>query len=400
MKMKYLAAISILLLFSGLNVIAQEKKDSGYKFTLIKELPHTPVKDQYRTSTCWSFAGASFMESEILRIGKPEVDLSEMFIVNHCYRDKADRYVRMQGNTNFGQGGLLHDILYVMKNYGLMPDQNYPGLEYGEKKHIHGEVYEILKNIVTSVVQNKNRRISTAWSAAFQKSADAYFGDIPENFKYEGKKYTPKTFLSEFAEGINPDDYVEITSFSHHPFYAQFILEVQDNWLWEKMYNVPLSDIQQIIDNALDKGYTVAWATDTSEKGYLTSQKGVAVIPDIDKTNLSNAQIRKWEKLSDSDKDKELYKLNKPGKEKEITQELRQTAFDSQETTDDHAMHIIGLARDQNDTPYYKVKNSWGAYNSFDGYFYASIPYILYKTTAIMVHKNAIPIEIREKLGI
>lgn len=399
MKIRSTVILFVLIFTGFLKVAAQEKKDSGYQFTLIKELPHTPVKDQFRTSTCWSFAGSSFIESELLRIGKPEVDLSEMFLVNHCYRDKAERYVRMQGNTNFGDGGLLHDIIYVMKNYGLVPESSYPGLNYGEKKHTHGEVGSLLKNMASSIVQNRNRKISTAWSLAFQKSVDAYLGDIPENFKYEGKKYTPKTFLAEFASGINPDDYVEITSFNHHPFYQQFVLEVPDNWLWERLYNVPLDELQQIVDNALDKGYTVGWAADNSEKGFSTSVKGIAVVPDVDRSVMTDSEIRKWEKMSDSDKEKELYKLNKPGKEKYITQEIRQDAFDSQETTDDHAMHIIGLAKDQNGTTYYKIKNSWGPYNSFDGYFYASAPYIRYKTTAIMVNKNAVPQEIRKKLG-
>lgn len=400
MNLKNLLFVALSLVIIVPAIRAQEKIDSSYKFTLIKELPHTSVKDQYRTSTCWSFAGASFIESEMLRLGKQEVDLSEMFLVNHCYRDKADRYVRMQGNTNFGEGGLLHDILYVMKNYGLVPESVYPGLNYGEKKHTHGEVIGLLKNMVSSVVQNRGRRITPAWSIAFQKTADSYLGDIPETFKYEGKKYTPKSFLADFASGINPDDYVEITSFSHHPFYEKFILEVPDNWLWEKVYNVPLGDIQKIIDFSLNNGYTVGWASDTSEKGFSTSQKGIAVVPEIDMDNMTNSEIRKWDKLSESEKDKELYKLNKPGKEKVITQKFRQAAFDSQETTDDHAMHIIGLAKDQNGTPYYKVKNSWGPYNSFDGYFYASIPYVQYKTTAIMVNKNSIPEEIRKKLGI
>ncbi len=399
--MQFRGFVSVLFVMFGIGLTlkAEEKSDSGYQFTLIRELPHTPVKDQFRTSTCWSFAGTSFIESELLRMGKPEVNLSEMFIVNHCYCDKADRYVRMQGNANFGSGGLLHDILYVMKNYGLVPETAYPGLNYGEKKHIHGEVDDLLKNMVTSVVQNKNKKISSSWTVAFRKSTDAYFGEIPEEFKYENKKYSPVTFLSDFCGGINPDDYVEITSFTHHPFYQQFVLEVPDNWLWEKLYNVPLNELQQIIDNALDKGYTVGWAADVSEKGFVTTQKGVAVVPEANKEDMSDAEIRKWEKLSEYEKEKEIYKLNGPGKEKIITQELRQVAFDTQETTDDHAMHIIGNAKDQNGTPYYRIKNSWGPYNSYDGYFYASVPYILYKTTAILLHKNAVPGEIRKKLG-
>jgi bleomycin hydrolase len=398
-NLRKVLSLALFLILGGLALQAQEKKDSGYHFTLIRELAHTSVKDQFRTSTCWSFAGSSFIESELLRLGRPEVDLSEMFLVNHCYRDKADRFVRMQGNANFGPGGLLHDILYVIKNYGLMPESDYRGLSYGEKKHIHGEVDNLLKSLVSSVVQNKNRKISSSWMAAFQKSADSYFGDIPEDFKYEKKRYTPLTFVSENLGGINTDDYVEITSFNHHPFYQQFVLEVPDNWLWEKLYNVPLADLQTIIDNSINSGYTVGWAADNSEKGFATSQKGVAVVPEINKAEMTDAAISKWEKLSDAEKEKELYKLNKPGTEKIITQELRQAAFDAQETTDDHAMHIIGTAKDQNGTVYYKVKNSWGPYNSYDGYFYASGPYVQYKTTAIMVHKDAVPQDIRKKLG-
>jgi bleomycin hydrolase len=399
MNYKKLSTILLALLLGWNSLPAQEKKDSSYRFTTVKELPHTSVKDQFRTGTCWSFAGTSFIESELLRIGKPEIDLSEMFLVNHCYRDKAERFVRMQGNANFGGGGLLHDITYVMKNYGLVPESNYPGLNYGEKKHVHGEVDNLLKSLVVAVVQNKNRKLSPSWPIAFQKSADAYFGEIPDDFKYDKKKYTPATFASDFCSGIQPDDYVEITSFNHHPFYQQFVLEVPDNWLWEKLYNVPLDDIQSIIDHAIENGYTVGWAADVSEKGFVTSQKGVAVVPDINREELKDAEITKWEKLSETEKEKTLYKLEKPGKEKVITQEVRQAAFDSQETTDDHAMHLVGTATDQNGTRYYKIKNSWGPYNSHDGYFYASIPYIKYKTTAIMVHKNAVPKEIRLKLG-
>ncbi|HWS00443.1 MAG TPA: C1 family peptidase, partial [Prolixibacteraceae bacterium] len=217
--------------------------------------------------------------------------------------------------------------------------------------------------------------------------------------KYEKQKYTPGTFVTEFCGGINTDDYVGITSFSHHPFYQQFVLEVPDNWLWEKVHNVPLSELQRIIDNALDNGYSVGWAADVSEKGFVTSQKGVAVVPEANKEEMSDSEFKKWEKLADSEKDQILYILNEPGKEKTITQEIRQAAFDTQETTDDHAMHIIGTARDQNGTLYYKIKNSWGPYNSYDGYFYASVPYILYKTTAILLHKNAVPAETRQKLG-
>lgn len=258
----------------------------------------------------------------------------------------------------------------------------------------------VLRNFVEAVVLNKNRKITPSWKEALQYITDSYLGEIPEKFDYQGKQYTPMTFASEFCKGIDPNDYIEITSFDHHPFYQQFILEVPDNWLWEKMYNVPVNDMIEIIDNAVENGYTVGWSADTSEKGYVTSQKGIAVVPEVNKAEMTDNEISKWEKLSMTEKNNELYKFDKPVSEKVITQEVRQSAFDSQETTDDHAMHLVGIVKDQNGKTFYKIKNSWGSYNSFDGYFYASVPYIQYKTTAIMVHKEAIPKDIRKKLGL
>jgi len=377
---------------------AGNKDDEGYKFQSIKEIPHTSVKNQFRTGTCWSFAGMSFFEAEMLRMGKPEVDLSEMFLVSMCYRDKALKYVRMQGNTNFGSGGVLYDDLYVADNYGLVPENVYPGIEYSEEKHVHGEMDNVLRKMVEAVVENKNKKLSPVWDIAFNKTIDAYLGDIPQNFEYKGKNYTPKSFASDYC-GIDGNNYVQITSFTHHPFYQQFALEVPDNWLWSEFYNVPLDELQEIVDSSIDKGYSVLWAADVSEKGFASAQKGIAVIPDKTPTNnMNDAEIAKWDSLSEKDKESALYKFDKPGKEKVITQELRQMAFESQETTDDHAMHLIGLAKDQNGTIYYKVKNSWGKYNDLKGYFYASQPYFRYKTTAIVVNKAAIPEAIRKKL--
>ena len=401
-QFKFFILLAGLLAFTW-NVSAQDKEKSsdeeGYHFTTIKELPHTSVKDQYRSGTCWAFSGLSFLESEMLRMGKPKVDLSEMFVVYHCYIDKAIKTVRLHGNLNFGPGGAFHDVTYVLKNYGFVPDEVYKGLNYGEKKHVHGEMDEVLKSIVDAVVENKNKKLSTAWEESVTGTLDAYLGQLPAKFEYDGKSYSPKTFATDYC-GLNPDDYVEITSFTHHPFYSKFKLEVPDNWEWSGVYNVPLDEMMKIIDNSLNSGYTVAWAADVSEKGFSTSKKGVAVVPDADEKDMSDAEITKWAKLSDKEKDEELYKLDKPGKEKNITQAMRQEAFDDYETTDDHGMHIIGLAKDQNGTIYYKVKNSWGDYNSYDGYFYASKPYVRYKTTCIMVNKNAIPQDIRKKLGL
>ncbi|GET29301.1 aminopeptidase C [Prolixibacter sp. SD074] len=400
-RFKFFILLAGLLAFTW-NVSAQDKekssKEEGYHFTAVKELPHTSVKNQYRSGTCWAFSGLSFLESEMLRMDKPEVDLSEMFVVYQCYIDKAIKTVRLHGNLNFGPGGAFHDVTYVLKNYGIVPDSVYTGLNYGETKHVHGEMDDVLKGIVDAVVENKNKKLSTAWEESVTGTLDAYLGELPAKFDYKGKTYSPKTFATDYCR-LNPDDYVEITSFTHHPFYSKFKLEVPDNWEWGEVYNVPLDEMMKIIDNSLNSGYTVAWAADVSEKGFSTSKKGVAVVPDADVKEMTGSELSKWEKLTAKEKNEQLFKLDKPGKEKHITQEMRQEAFDDWQTTDDHGMHIIGLAKDQNGTMYYKVKNSWGDYNAWDGYFYASKPYVRYKTTCIMVNKHAIPKAIREKLG-
>jgi bleomycin hydrolase len=390
----------VLLSFS---VSAQEKKEEGkekgYQFTAIKEIPCTPVKDQYRSGTCWSFSGLGFLEAEMLRLGKPAVDLSEMFVVNHAYSDKAIKYVRLHGSLNFGAGGAFHDVTNVIKKYGIVPEEVYKGLNYGEEKHVHGEFDRLLLENVKAVVENPNKKLTTAWHDAINGILTTYLGQLPEKFQYQGKEYTPQSFAQEFV-GLNLDDYVEITSYTHHPFYSKFIIEIPDNWSWGEVYNVPLNEMNEIIENAVNTGFTVGWAADVSEKGFLTSQKGIAVIPDVDKANMTDAEITKWEKLSEKEKNEELYKQDKPGKEKEITQEMRQIDFDNYQTTDDHGMLIVGTAKDEVGSLYYKVKNSWGDYNDFHGFFYASKPYVAYKTMSIMVHKDAIPKNIRKKLNL
>ncbi|MDP4183648.1 MAG: C1 family peptidase [Bacteroidota bacterium] len=377
----------------------EEPKAEGFKFTTIKELKTTSVKDQYKSGTCWSFSGLSFMESEMLRMGKPEVNLSEMFVVRHCYYDKAVKDVRLLGSLNFGPGGAFSDILYVWKNYGIVPNDVYNGLTIGEKKPIHGEMDEVLKDFIDGVIKNQNKKVSPVWKTAFDGILDAYLGKLPEKFNYNGKEYTPQSFAKDYC-GLNPDDYVMLSSYTHHPFYQKFAIEVPDNWLWGEVYNVPIDELEQVIDNAINTGYTVAWAADVSEKGFATSKKGVAVIPDANGSDLKGAEIAKWEKLTDTEKEAALYKLDAPGAEKTITQEMRQVAFDDYETTDDHGMHIIGIAKDQNGTLYYKVKNSWGKYNLYDGYFYASKPFVRYKTMSIMLHKDALPKALKKKLGL
>jgi bleomycin hydrolase len=390
----------VLLSFS---VSAQEKKEEGkekgYQFTAIKEIPCTPVKDQYRSGTCWSFSGLGFLEAEMLRLGKPAVDLSEMFVVNHAYSDKAIKYVRLHGSLNFGAGGAFHDVTNVIKKYGIVPEEVYKGLNYGEEKHVHGEFDRLLLENVKAVVENPNKKLTTAWHDAINGILTTYLGQLPEKFQYMGKEYTPQSFAQEFV-GLNLDDYVEITSYTHHPFYSKFIIEIPDNWSWDEVYNVPLNEMNEIIENAVNTGFSVGWAADVSEKGFLTSQKGIAVIPDVDKANMTDAEITKWEKLSEKEKNEELYKQDKPGKEKVITQEMRQIDFDNYQTTDDHGMLIVGTAKDEVGNLYFKVKNSWGDYNDFHGFFYASKPYVAYKTMSIMVHKDAIPKNIRKKLNL
>ena len=400
--MKKLAVMLLSVLVLSSVAWAQEdstKTEKGYEFTIIKELPVTPVKDQNRSGTCWSFSTVAFLESEMLRTGKPETDLSEMFIVWHTYLQKAAKYVRLHGNINFGAGGAFHDVTAMIKAYGIVPESVYNGLNYGEEKHVHTEFDKMLLDQVKAVVDNGNERLSTAWIESIKGTLNAYLGELPENFKYEGKNYTPQSFASDYV-GLNMDDYVELTSYTHHPFYSKFIIEIPDNWMWGEVYNLPLDDLMAVIDNSLNTGYTVAWGADVSEKGFSTSRQGIAVVPDADLADMSDAEITKWDKLSKKEKDARLYKLDKPGVEKKINQVMRQQAFDNYETTDDHGMLLVGTARDEDGNLYYKVKNSWGDYNKYNGFFFASKPYVEYKTMSIMVHKDAIPKNIRTKLGL
>lgn len=368
----------LILLLSGTQSMINAQPADSLKFTILTELPHTSVKNQSHSQTCWSFSGLSFFESEMLRQGKPEIDLSEMFVVNHCYQDKAQKFIRMKGNTNFGPGGIFYDLLYVTRNYGLVPEQAYHGIKNSDDLPDHTAMDSVLRKKVEKITAQKV--IPLSWRDTIKKELDSSMGALPDSFTYQGKSYTPKTFASVYC-GINPDDYIQITSFEHHPWYKPFILEVPDNWLWSNFYNVPLDELEQIIDYSLKNGYTVAWAADVSEKGFNTTNKGIAVVP---------------EESSSAEEGNDKLSMH----EKNISQDMRQSAFDDQETTDDHGMHIIGLAKDQYGKEYYIVKNSWGNYNGYKGYFYASKPYIRYKTTSIMVNKRAIPAAILQKLGL
>ena len=373
-----------------------EAPDSlGFIFTDIKVLPTTPVKDQNKSGTCWAFSGTSVLEEDVLRKGGPELDLSEMWTVRNCYIDKAKKYIRTGGNVNFAQGGSFADVLYALDNYGAVPEEVYAGLEYGEKKHSHYEMADALKGYLDGILRNGNKRLSTQWLAGFNGILDAYLGKAPESFTYNGKTYTPKSFAKEM--GLNGGDFINITSYTHHPFYESFALELADNWLWAESQNVPMDEFKRIVDNALDKGYTVGWAADVSEGGFKWAN-GVAVLPEEkSEADMDGTELSRWVKLSDKDREKAQFDIKGPAKEKTVTQESRQKAFDNMETTDDHGMVILGIAKDQEGNRYYKVKNSWDTNQIYDGYFYVSEPYFLEKTISVMVNREAVPADIAKK---
>lgn len=392
--------VAAVMVAFGLSAQADKKTEevkTPYQFTAVNDIPATPVKDQYSSGTCWSFAGIGFIESELLRMGKGEYDLSEMWIARHAYHDKADKYVRLHGKGNFSQGGATHDVFNAIREYGIVPEEVYSGLQYGTAKHEHSEVEAVLKGYMEAVVTNPNGKLSTAWMNGVDGILDAYLGEVPETFTYNGKEYTPQSFAEEL--GLNMDDYVSITSFTHHPFYTQFAIEVPDNWAGGLSYNVPLDEMMKIIDNALLNGYSVEWAADVSEPGFQYS-KGFAVIPAGTSSEASDLEWAKWETMSSNSRRAMIAKATEPIEEMEITQELRQEGYDNYETTDDHGMLITGIFTDQNGNTFYKVKNSWNTGNVYDGYFFASAPFVAYKTMNIVVHKNAIPKDIRKKLGI
>lgn len=370
---------------------------TGFKFTDVKIVRTTPVKDQNKSGTCWAFSGTSALEDEVMRQGGPELDLSEMFCVRNCYIDKAKKYVRTGGKINFAQGGGFADVLYSLDNYGTMPEEVYNGLNYGEEKHSHYEMANALEAYLNAIIQNPNKRLSTAWLPGFEGILDAYLGKVPETFTYNGKTYTPQEFAKSI--GLDADNFSSYTSYTHHPFYEAFPLEIADNWLWSSSKNVPMDELKQIVDNAIENGYSVAWAADVSEPTFKW-REGYAVLPE-EKTeaDMDGTELSRWVQLSDADREKEKNKVSGPCKERTITQEDRQRTFDNMETTDDHGMVIVGYATDQEGNRYYKVKNSWDTNQLYGGYLYVSEPYFLEKTISIMVNDNAVPASISKKFA-
>lgn len=401
MKKIFIAAI----LASGITCYAQETTDSaaskpqGFVFTEQIIIPSTSVKDQNKSGTCWSFAGTGFIEDNVRKVKGDSLDLSEMFTVYMCYLDKARRNMRLQGKGNISQGGSIVDVPYVMANYGAIPEEVYNGLNYGSDKHDHGELSRALTAYLQAVTTGG--KVSTAWEAGLIGILDAYFGKIPETFEYKGKTYTPESYASSLGLDFN-NDFIALTSYTHHPYYQSFALEVCDNWLWAPYYNVPLDKMMDIIDNALENGYTVNWAADVSEKGFKWKD-GYAVLPaKKSEADLTDTELSRWVTLSDADREAEAFKFTGPEDlvEVTVTPEERQRMFDTLETTDDHGMVICGTAIDQLGNKFYKVKNSWDTNQVYNGYFYASRPYVMAKTMSFMVHKDALPKDIKKQLNL
>ncbi|MBQ1168823.1 MAG: aminopeptidase [Bacteroidales bacterium] len=380
----------------ALNAQRPEPIEKDLTFTVVKENPITSVKNQASSGTCWCYSTLSFLESEILRMGGDSLDLAEMFVVSKAYADKAEKYIRLDGKLNFAQGSSSEDVFHVWEDYGIVPQEVMEGLNYGEKVNRHSELCDGMKGYLDAVVKNPNKKLSTAWRRALQGILDAYLGPCPEEFTFKGKKYTPKSFAASL--GIKPEDYVSITSFTHHPFYTQFAIEVEDNWRWDLSYNIPIDEMMEIMYNAIDKGYTVAWGTDVSEAGF--TRNGLAINPDLKAVEEAGSDQQRWVGVDPAEMMKQLSKMRDEAPEMTVTQEMRQEGYDNKTTTDDHGMHIYGIAKDQNGNKYFMVKNSWGETGKYKGIWYASDSFVRYKTLNIMVHKNAIPKEIRKKMGI
>ena len=365
---------------------ANKAADTGKKwhFTPVIDLTTTPVKNQGSSGTCWSYSGNSFLESEMIKAGRQPVEISQIYTARKSYEDKADRYVRLHGNLAWGDGGAAHDVINMYRKYGAVPQTAYTGLQYGTSKNKFGEMQAALKGMLDGVVKNPNGKLTPVWKKAFTAVIDTYLGADPKEFTWNGKKYTPQSFAKDVV-GLNADDYVEVSSFTDAPYYTQTELLVPDNWSNDKVYNVKMDDLTGIIDNALKNGYSIVWATDVSEK-YFSWKNGVAFVPEKD-----------WE---DMDEKEQKALFNGPQKERAITPESRQMAFDNYTTTDDHGMHIVGISKDQTGQEYYKVKNSWGDKNDNKGYIYVSKPYVQYKTTALLLNKAGIPKDLRKNMGI
>ncbi|WP_444403748.1 aminopeptidase C, partial [Prevotella sp.] len=366
-------------------------------FTTIKANPITSVKDQNRSGTCWDYSTLSFFEAEILKATGKTYDLCESFVANKDYMDRAVQVVRLHGDCQFAQGGSAYDVYYVLKNYGICPEDAmpFPGSLYGDSLNNFNEFFGQLEPYVAGIARSKANKISSQWKVGLQGILDAYLGKCPESFTYQGKKYTPKSFAASL--GLNWDNYVSITSYSHKPYYTQYAVEVQDNWRNPLSWNLPMEDMARIIENAIMNGYTVAWGGDVSEPGF--TRKGLAYFYDTKKMeSLSGSDMARWLKMSPAKRTNLVDSLGCTVPELEPTAEQRQQRFDNWELTDDHGMLIYGIAKDQNGKEYYMVKNSWGETGDYKGTWYMTKNFIIANTMDYMVNKNAIPKDILKKI--
>ena len=407
MKKIFVLALGLLMatgaMASGVEAKPKKKAEQpdGIQFTVVKENPITSIKNQNRAGTCWCYSSLAFIESELLRMGKGEYDFSEMFIVHNTYLDRADKAVRTHGDVSFAQGGSFYDVIYGMEAFGLVPEAEMrPGVMYGMELSNHNELSAVSDAVVAAIAKGKLRSLQVSpdgemlWKKAIEAIHDIYLGVRPESFTYEGVEYTPKSFYDSL--GLNASDYVSLTSYTHHPFYSTFALEIPDNWRWAQSYNLPIDELMEVFDNAIMNGYTVAWGSDVSEDGF--TREGTAILPDVDKASaeLDGSDMAKWLKMTEAERKSKPMAVA----QKWVSQEERQRAYDNRETTDDHGMLIYGIAKDQKGTEYYMVKNSWGAAGTYKGIWYASKAFVRYKTMNIIVHKDAIPAEIRAKLNL
>ncbi len=403
--MKQIVVSVAVFLAAGLCANAQKAKVDfpEYQFTTVIENPITSVKNQYRSGTCWAYSAIGFVESEVIRINNitdpaKYPDFSEFFVVSHSYSDRADKYIMLDGNLTFSAGSQAEDVLDVIRLYGLVPQEEMTGMNYGTELPAQSELDAVLRAYVDAVVKNPNKTLTTAWKRGYQAILDEYLGKYPTEFTVDGVKYTPESYRD--ALKFNPDDYVTLTSFTHHPFYTYFPFEVADNWRWDEFYNVPIDEMMEILDYALENGYTIAWGADVSEPGF--TRDGLAILVDVKASNTNGSDQERWvgkadEKQAKSKAKKSAKLKTNPIVELVPTQQTRQTGFMNKTITDDHGMQIYGVAKDQWGGKYYLVKNSWGETGKYNGIWYASEAFVKGQTLDIAIHKSALPKEFVEK---